>query len=87
VKGRRGQPRNLLTDLFLSRLKNIFTGRPKGIQDRSIKVNVSTGYGPDGRDSIPFEDKRFSSLYTVQTGSGAHTTSYPVGLYGKLAEA
>jgi hypothetical protein len=28
--------------------------------------------------------KKFSLLYSVQTGSGAHPTSYPVGTGGSL---
>jgi hypothetical protein len=89
---RRGDlPTNFLTDLCLHRLKNIFTASPESIQDKSISqyssVGVEKGYVPDGRDSIPVEDKRFSPLHSFQTGSGAHPTSYPMGLGGKPAGA
>jgi hypothetical protein len=36
-----------------------------------------TGYGPDDWCSIPYRGKRLFLLDVVQTGSGAHTTSYP----------
>jgi hypothetical protein len=37
------------------------------------------GYGLDWRDSFPGRGKRFFSTHRVQTGSGAHATSYPIG--------
>jgi hypothetical protein len=38
-----------------------------------------TGYGLDDQDLIPCRGKRFSSLHSVQTGSGAYLAFYPVG--------
>jgi len=32
-------------------------------------------------------DRNFSPHHRVQTGSGAHPASYPVGTWGKVAEA
>jgi hypothetical protein len=37
-----------------------------------------TGYGLEGWGSFPSSDKRFLSLYNVQTDSGAHPASYTV---------
>jgi hypothetical protein len=37
--------------------------------DRDSSVGTATGYGLDGQDSI----------HSVRTGSGAHTTFYPMG--------
>jgi hypothetical protein len=42
-------------------------------------AGIATGYGLDGRGSIPDGGKRFS-LHSVQTGSGAHPPSYSMGL-------
>jgi hypothetical protein len=41
-----------------------------------------TGYGLDDRGSIPCRGKRFSPLRSVQTDSGAHAVSYPMGAAG-----
>jgi hypothetical protein len=44
-------------------------------------------HGLDGRNSIPGKDKRlFFLLYSVQTGSGAHPPTYPVGTGGLSPE-
>jgi hypothetical protein len=45
---------------------------------------IATGYGMDGRGSIPGKSKRFSSLHSVQTGSGAHPALYPMGAGGSF---
>jgi hypothetical protein len=37
------------------------------------------GYRMDSRDSIPGRGKRFSLLHSIQTGSGIHPASYPMG--------
>jgi hypothetical protein len=42
----------------------------------------TAGYGLDSRGSIPGRGKRFSLLHSVQTGSGAHPASYPMGTAG-----
>jgi hypothetical protein len=42
---------------------------------------MATGYGLDGlvvRVQVPVGE-RFSPLHVVQTGSGAHPASYPMG--------
>jgi hypothetical protein len=39
-------------------------------------------YGLDDRDSIPDGAEDFSSSPCVQTGSGAHPASYPMGTGG-----
>jgi hypothetical protein len=43
-------------------------------------VGIATGYGLDGLGSIPGRGKRF--LHSVQTGSGPHPASYPMGTDG-----
>jgi hypothetical protein len=42
-------------------------------------VSIPTDYGLDGMGSIPSRGKRFSLLHNIQTGSGAHQASCPVG--------
>jgi hypothetical protein len=39
-------------------------------------------YGLDSRGSIPGRGKRFFLLHSVQTGSGAHPSSYPMSTGG-----
>jgi hypothetical protein len=48
--------------------------------DRS--VGIATRYGLDGQCSISSSARDFSVLPSVQTGSGAHPTSYSVGTEG-----
>jgi hypothetical protein len=48
---------------------------------RDSSVGIATGYGLDG----PGFD--FSLLHSVQTGSGAHPASYPIGTGGSFAGA
>jgi hypothetical protein len=43
--------------------------------DRS--VSIATGYGLDGQSLIPGRSKRFFSLQSIHTGSGAHSASHP----------
>jgi hypothetical protein len=38
-----------------------------------------TGYRLDGQGLTPSRGKRFSVLHNVQTVSGAHPTTYPIG--------
>jgi hypothetical protein len=42
-------------------------------------VGIAIGYGLGGMGSISVRSKKFSLLHSVQTGSGAHPTSYPMG--------
>jgi hypothetical protein len=46
-------------------------------QDSS--VGIATGQGADSRSSIPAGVKDFSPLHNIQSGSGTHPASYPVG--------
>jgi hypothetical protein len=39
----------------------------------------------DYRGSIPDRDRKFSSHHRIQTGSGAHPASYPVGTGGSFS--
>jgi hypothetical protein len=45
-------------------------------------VSTVSDYRQDDRDSIPAEAEDFSSNLCVQTGSGAHPASCPVGTGG-----
>jgi hypothetical protein len=49
-------------------------------------LDIATGYGLDGRGSIPGRGNIFSLLHSVQTGSRAHPTSYSMGTGGKRPE-
>jgi hypothetical protein len=51
---------------------------------RGGSVGIAAGQRPDGSGSIPGRDKKFSLLHSVQTGSGAHLASHPVGTGGSL---
>jgi hypothetical protein len=65
-----------------------------GLTQCNSSVGIATGYGLDGRGvgvRVPV-GTRFSPLHIVQTGSGAHLASYPMGTVGsfpgwKVAEA
>jgi hypothetical protein len=47
-------------------------------------VGIATGYGFDSRGLIPGRGKRCSVVYSLQTGSGAHPASYPMGTGGRF---
>jgi hypothetical protein len=47
-------------------------------RSRDSSVGIAMDYGLDGRGSIPGGGSD-SSLLSVQTGSGAHPASYPMG--------
>jgi hypothetical protein len=49
-----------------------------------ISVGIATGYGMDGRSSIPGSCKRLSLLNSVQTGSAAHPAFYPMDTGGSF---
>jgi hypothetical protein len=54
--------------------------------DQESAVGVATGYGLDGRGiggRVPVGVK-FSSLHVIQTGSGAHSASNPMGTGGSF---
>jgi hypothetical protein len=53
-----------------------------GIVFNTSSVCIETGYGLDGRGSIRVRDKDVSLHHRVQTGSGAHPASYPMGTVG-----
>jgi hypothetical protein len=48
---------------------------------RGKTIGIATGYGPDDRGvrARVQVGSEFSLLHTVQTGSGAHPTFYPMG--------
>jgi hypothetical protein len=41
-------------------------------------VDIATGYGMDGRGSIPGRDKTFFALCSVRTGSEVNPAYYPI---------
>jgi hypothetical protein len=46
---------------------------------RNSAVGTAIGYGPDFESQ---KGQKFSVLHEIQTGSGARTTSYPMGTWG-----
>jgi hypothetical protein len=52
------------------------------VSSQDSRDGIATGYGMEGRDSIPGRENDFSLLYSVQTGSVAHTASYLMGTGG-----
>jgi hypothetical protein len=42
-------------------------------------VGIAMGYKLDAWGLIPSKGKRFSLLHHIQTNSGAHPASYPIG--------
>jgi hypothetical protein len=49
---------------------------------RDSSGSIMSDYGLDDRGSIPGRAKDFSSNLCVQTGSGAHSASCPMGTGG-----
>jgi hypothetical protein len=49
-------------------------------------VGIATGYGLDGRGSIPGRARRFYQLHNVKIGPGAHPASYLMGTGGSFPE-
>jgi hypothetical protein len=47
--------------------------------NRDIPGGVEMGCGLDGQLAILGRGKRFSLLYNIEIGSGAHTASYTMG--------
>jgi hypothetical protein len=48
-------------------------------------VGIATGYGLDDRGvGVPSPGRVKNFLHSVQTGSGAHPASYPVGTGGSF---
>jgi hypothetical protein len=54
---------------------------------RDSSVGIATDYWLDDQEGREFESrqgKKFSLLHIVQTGSGVHPTSYPMGTRGSF---
>jgi hypothetical protein len=49
------------------------------INSQDSAVGIATSAWLDGRGSTPGKDKRLSPLHSVETGSGDHPDSYPMG--------
>jgi hypothetical protein len=54
------------------------------LRSRGSSANTVSDYGLDDRRSIPTEAEDFSSSFCVQTGSGAHPASCPMGTGGSF---
>jgi hypothetical protein len=52
---------------------------PYNWRSRDSSVGIATGHALDGRGSILVRGKRFSLIHSIQTSSGAHPASYPMG--------
>jgi hypothetical protein len=57
---------------------------PISLRRTNSSVGIPTGYGLDGRGSIPKREKIFL-FSSVQTGSGTHPASYPMDPGGFIA--
>jgi hypothetical protein len=63
----------------------LFLGPTYLCRNRDRAVGIATGYGLNDRGfevSVPVGSRFFSLLLSVQTGSGAHPASYPMGTGG-----
>jgi hypothetical protein len=54
------------------------------MKSRDSSVGIETGYGLDDWGLIPNRARNLSLLYSVQTGSWAHSASYPMGTGGSF---
>jgi hypothetical protein len=52
---------------------------------RANSVNIATGYGLNGRSSIPGRVKSFSLIHRAHAGPWAHPASYPMGTEGSFS--
>jgi hypothetical protein len=65
----------------------LFSGYRGFFRSRDSSVGIALGYGLDDRGSrvrFPAGAGNFSLHHRVQTGSGAHAASYPVGTRGSF---
>jgi hypothetical protein len=72
----------------MSKPTELFTCVCTCCESRDSAVGIATCYGLDDRGvgvRVPVGAKIFSLLQVVQTGSGVHPTSYPMGTGGKAA--
>jgi hypothetical protein len=54
-------------------------------RSRDSSAGIATGYGMGDREvRVRVEGKKFSLLHVVQTGSGAHPDSNPMGTVGSF---
>jgi hypothetical protein len=51
---------------------------------QDISVAIVTGYGLNGWGSVPSRGKIFLFSHSIQTGSGAHQTFYPMSTGGSF---
>jgi hypothetical protein len=72
--------------MFLRKIGELLPNYTSHTESRDSVVGIATGYGLDDRGvgvrvSV---GQDFSPLHIVQTGSGAHLTSYPMGTRGSF---
>jgi hypothetical protein len=48
------------------------------------KTLVASKFSREKRNKVPTGERDFSLLHSVQIGSGAHITSYPMGTVGSF---
>jgi hypothetical protein len=76
----------------INQLSELISGCFVGLHfygSRDSAVGIATGYGLDNQGvgvRVPVGQK-FSLLHAVQTGSGAHPASYPMGTGGSFSGA
>jgi hypothetical protein len=58
-----------------------------GMEIWDSAVGIATGYGLDnqGSEFVSWWEQEFSLLHVIQTGSGSHTASYPMGNGGSFS--
>jgi hypothetical protein len=54
------------------------------MNENDSSVGIATSYGLDDRGSIPGGAGNFCLRCRIQTGSGAHPASYPMGAWGSF---
>jgi hypothetical protein len=53
-------------------------------RDNSVSIATATGWTTEGSEFESRKGQEFCLLYVVQTGSGVHRTSYPMGTGGSF---
>jgi hypothetical protein len=66
-----------------SKVRFIITLQLSPLQNWGSSVSIVSDYRQDERGSIPGRGKIFFSILSVQTSSGSHPASYPMGIVGK----
>jgi hypothetical protein len=67
-------------DPYVTVLSIIIISTQNKQQSRDSIINIAT----EGLEFQSWKDQEFSLLHVVQTGSGVHPTSYPMGTRGSF---